>query len=71
MKNRDGTFLEKYLYFHRIDTYCFINYDIKYIFTIIHDIYTEGSVKAFFNETLLVQGKSEILNIFSIRCNNT
>ena len=65
MKNRDRNVSKKYLYFHRIDTYCFINYDIKYIFTIIHDIYTEGSVKAFFNETLLVQGKSEILKVFS------
>ena len=28
------TFLKKYLYFHRIDTYCITNYNIKYIFTL-------------------------------------
>jgi len=30
------TFLKEHLYFHRIDTYCFINHDIKYIFTHLH-----------------------------------
>ena len=34
MKN-EKTFLEKYLYFHRMDTYCkIINNDIKSIFTL-------------------------------------
>ena len=30
MKNRDGNVSKKYLYFHRIDTYWFKNYDILY-----------------------------------------
>jgi len=27
-------FLKNYIYFHRIDIYCIINYDIKLIFTL-------------------------------------
>jgi len=35
MKNLDGKVSKKkYLYFNRIDTYCIINYDIKYISTL-------------------------------------
>ena len=55
------TFLKKYLCFHRIDTYCIINYDIKYIFTLKAVL-----IKAFFNETFLVKGKSEIIKYFFI-----
>jgi len=33
-------FLKKYLYFHRNDTYCIINIDLKDIFI----IYTEGMI---------------------------
>ena len=51
------TFTEKY--FHRIDKYCIINCDIKYIFTLKAVL-----IKAFFNETFLVNGKSEILKYF-------
>ena len=51
-------FLKNYLYFHRIDTYCIVKYDIKYIFTLRAVL-----IKAFFNETFLVKGKSEILSI--------
>ena len=46
MKNIDGNVSKKYLYFHRIDTYCIINYDIKYIFTLKAVL-----IKAFLNET--------------------
>ena len=53
------TFLKKHLYFYRFDTYCIINYDIKYIFTLKAVL-----IKAFFNETFLVKGKSEILKYF-------
>ena len=63
MKNIDGKFAKKYLYFHRIDTYCIINYDIKYIFTLKAIL-----IKAFFIETFFVKGKSEILKYF---CNYT
>ena len=34
MKNIDGNVSKKYRYFFRIDTYCKINYDIKYVFTL-------------------------------------
>ena len=51
-------FLKNCLYFHRIDTYCIVKYDIKYIFTLRAVL-----IKAFFNETFLVKGKSEILSI--------
>jgi len=54
MKNIDGNDSKKYLYFHRIDTYCIINYDIKYIFTLQAVLN-----KAFSNETFLVKGKSQ------------
>ena len=30
-KNIDGKVSKTYLYFHRIDTYCIIKYDIKYM----------------------------------------
>ena len=53
------TFLKKYLYFHRIDTYCIVNYYIKYIFTLKAVL-----IKAFYNETFLVKGKREILKYF-------
>ena len=52
-------FLKKYLYFHRIDTYCIVNYYIKYIFTLKAVL-----IKAFYNETFLVKGKREILKYF-------
>ena len=52
------TFLKKYLYFHRFDTYCIINYDIKYIFTLKAVL-----IKAFL-KTFLDKGKSEILKYF-------
>ena len=52
-------FLKNCLYFHRIDTYCIVKYDIKYIFTLRAVL-----IKAFFNETFLVKGKREILKYF-------
>jgi len=52
-------FLKNYLYFHRIDIYCIVNYDIKYIFTLKAVL-----IKALFHETFLVKGKSEILKYF-------
>ena len=33
VKDRKGNVSKKYLYFHRIDTYCIINNDFKYMFT--------------------------------------
>ena len=65
MKNIDGNISKKYLYFRRIDTYCIINYDIKYIFTLKAVL-----IKAFFNETFLVKGKSEILKYFFFTMHN-
>ena len=53
------TFLNKYLNFHRIDTCCIINYDIKHIFTLKAVL-----IKGFFNENFLVKGKSKILKYF-------
>ena len=50
------TFLKKYLYFHRIDTYFFINYNIKYIFTL-----KAVPIKAFLLKLFLDKGKSETL----------
>ena len=52
-------FLNNYLYFNRIDTYCMIKYVIKYIFTLKAVL-----IKAFYNETFLGKGKSEILKYF-------
>ena len=60
------TFLKKYLYIHWIDTYCIINYDIKYIFTLKAVL-----IKALFNETFLEKGKSEILKYFFLYDVNT
>ena len=54
-------FLKNYLYFHRIDTYCIVKYDIKYIFTLRA---LAVLIKAFFNETFLVKDNCEILSIF-------
>jgi len=60
------TVLKKYLYFYRIGTYCIRN-EIKYIYTLKAVL-----IKAFFNGTFLVKGKSEILKyFFLIRCNYT
>ena len=64
-KNIDGKVSKTYLYFHRIDTHCIINYDIKYKFTLKAVL-----IKAFLMKFFLVKGKSEILNLF-IRCNYT
>ena len=61
MKNKDGNVSLKISILHRIDTYCIINYDIKYIFTLKAVL-----IKAFFNETFLVKGKSEIIKYFFI-----
>jgi len=60
MKNRDGNVSKKLsIYFHRIDTYCIINYNIKYIFT-----RKAVLIKAFISETFLVKGKVRFLSIF-------
>ena len=54
------TFLKKYLYFHRNNTYSIImNNDIKDIFTLKAVL-----IKVFFDETFSVKGKSEILKFF-------
>ena len=54
------TFLKKYLYFHRNNTYSkIINNDIKDIFTLKAVL-----IKVFFDETFSVKGKSEILKYF-------
>ena len=52
------TFLKNIFYFHRIDTYCIINNDIKYIFRLKAVL-----IKAFL-KTFLDKGKSEILKYF-------
>ena len=58
------TFLKKYLYFHRSDTYCIIiNNDIKDIFTM-----KAVFIDLIFDEVFLVKGKSEILKYFFNGC---
>ena len=42
-------FLKNDLYFHRIDTYCIINYDIKYIFTLKAVLIKAFLVRNFFS----------------------
>ena len=46
------TFLKIYIYVHGIDTYCVINYDIKYIFTLKAVL-----IKAFLMKLFMLRAK--------------